>query len=174
MAIRLPLQTVLSVQNNGLIGAASTAGGIANSFLIPQDTDNIVVKMTASTTGAGVSTILQTSDDGGTTFYDVARTSIVSNANGTTAEWLSTPVIGIGVRTTSLTASVVAAGSVQTIGSVYSAIGNAAASALGQKAVTGLPILGRLGRTFLVVEAGVTTVNSVTTVVYVNSQTMAS
>lgn len=170
MAIRLPLTTLLSVQNNGLLGASSVAGGIANTFLIPQDCDNIVVKFTASVAGDGVSTILQTSDDGGTTWYDVARTSIVSNANATNAEWLSTPVIGIGVRTTTGTPSV--GGGVHT--SVYGAIGQTPASALGQKSVSGLPILGRQARVFLIVGAAATGVASVTTVVSANSQSQVS
>ena len=176
MGIRLPLQTVLDVQNNGLLGAASVSGGIANTFTIPQDADNVVVKMTASTVGGGVSTILQTSDDGGTTWYDVARTSIVSNANATNAEWLSSPVIGIGVRTGFISPASIAGavGSIIGFGSVYGAIGRAPASALGQLAVTGLPILGQLARTFMIVGAGVTTVNSVVTQVKVNSQSVGT
>jgi len=180
MSIRLPLQTVLDVQNNGLIGAASTNGGIANTFLLPQDCDNIVVKMTASVDGAGVSTVLQTSDDGGTTWYDVGRTSIVSNANTQNAEWLSCPVIGIGVKTTSgvaftVTSSVIVPDSVFSTSSsgtpaasIYQAIGRATSVAAG--AVTGLPILGRHARTFLKIESAVATVCSVTTKVMVNSQ----
>lgn len=169
MSIRLPTTTILDVQNNGLIGAASVSGGIGNQFTIPQDADNIVVKMTASTVGGGVRTILQTSDDGGSTWYDVGSTSIVSNANNATAQWLSSPVIGIGVRTTSGQGNIPSVGG-QSAASTYSATGNAAASTIGQLAVTGLPILGAIGRTFLVVDAGVTTVNSVRTQVKVNSQ----
>lgn len=162
MSIRLPLQEVLDVQNNGLIGAASVAGGIANTFTIPQDTDNIVVKMSASTVGGGVSTILQTTDDGGITWYDVARTSVVSNtADGTLAQWLVGATIGGGIAT-SINSPV---GSIVSVG-----IGSAAASTLAQRQVSGLPILGTVGRTFLVVGAAVTGVSSVRTQVYVNSQ----
>lgn len=167
MAIRLPLTVVLDAQNNGLLGAASVSGGIANTFTIPHDADNVVVKMTASTVGGGVSTILQTTDDGGSTWYDVARTSIVSNAVAENAQWLSSPVQGIGVRTTYMNNSVAGG---QAVASIYAAVGNAAASAVGQLAVTGLPILGTLARTFLVVGAAVTGVASVTTQVKVNSQ----
>lgn len=164
MGLRFPLQTVLDVQNNGLLGAASVSGGIANTFTIPQDADNVVVKMTASTVGGGVSTILQTSDDGGTTWYDVARTSIVSNANKTTAQWLVGPVIGGGVATA---INGFPAASILNVG-----IGNAAASTVAQRQITGLPVIGTLGRTFLVVEAAVTGVNSVVTQVKVNSQSV--
>lgn len=146
MAIRLPLQTVLDVQDNGAIGAASVAGGIAHPFMVPQDTDGLVVKVTASTAGAGVSVILQTSDDAGTTWYDVARTSIVSNANGTTAQWLT-------ASTTN-----------------RAAIGSAAASALGGASSSGLPLLGQYARTFTVVGAAVTGVTSVRTIVSAQNQ----
>lgn len=168
MAIRLPLQTVLDVQNNGLIGAASVAGGIPNTFTIPQDADNIVVKMTASVAGGGVSTILQTSDDGGSTWYDVARTSVVSNSNNTTAEWLNVGVNGLGFKTTVIGQNSVA-GTTNTP-TVLNTTGSAAASTVGAGTQTGLPILGQLGRTFLVVGAAVNTVASVRTQVKVNSQ----
>lgn len=170
MSIRLPLQTVLTADDVNEVGAGSVSGGVARTFTIPQDADNIVVKFTASTTGGGVSTILQTTDDGGTTWYDVARTSIVSNANATTAEWLSCPVIGIGVRTGVVSPSVVATGSVVTSGSVYGTIGSAAASTVGMKQVTGLPILSQQGRVFLVVGAAVSANALSKVVVMVNSQ----
>lgn len=160
MAIRLPLQTVLDVQNNGLIGAASVNGGIATTFDIPQDTDNIVVKVVASTAGAGVSVFLQTTDDGGTTWYDVARTSIISDGAipqwlvaGTTSAGMSTAVNGFP------TASILSVG-----------VGNTAASTLGARQISGLPMLSQKARVFLKVEAAVNTVASVRTQVKVNSQ----
>ena len=172
MAIRLPLTTLLDVNNSTVnaTGPASTAGGVANAFLIPQDCDNIVVKFTASVMAGGASAVLQTSDDGGATWYDVARTSIVSNANATNAQWLSTPVIGIGVRTGVVIPSVVATGSVQSFGSVYGAIGQSPASGLGQLEVSGLPILGRNARIFLRYTAAVTSIISERVTVMANSQ----
>lgn len=146
MSIRLPLQTVLDVQDNGLIGAASTAGGIAHPFMLPQDTDGVVVKVTASTAGGGVSVILQTTDDGGTTWYDVARTSVLSNANATTAYWLTSSTTNRG------------------------ALGSAAASALAGGGSTGLPLLSQHARVVTIVGAGVTGVASVRTVVSTGNQ----
>lgn len=163
MSIRLPLQGVLDVQDNGLIGAASTAGGIAHPFVLPTDCDNVVVKVIASTVGGGVSVVFQTSDDGGTTWYDVARSSVVSNANGTTAEWMSIPVATTGINPQVI--STVNAGSV-----LGGTIGSAAASTLGNRQVSGLPILGVQNRTFTIVGAGVTGVASVRTIVRTNSQ----
>ena len=177
MSIRLPLTTLLDVNNDTIraTGPASTAGGVAHAFLIPQDTDNIVVKLTASVMAGGVSATLQTSDDGGTTWYDVARTSIVSNAPNTNAQWLSTPVIGIGVRSTVIRSSIVAADSVVgSYGSVYGAIGQSPASGLGQLEVSGLPILGRNARIFLRYTAAVTSIISERVTVSANSQSLAN
>ena len=117
--------TVLSSDNSGEVGAGSVAGVVAIPFTIPQDTDNIVVKVRASTVGGAVSALLQTTDDGGTTWYDVARTSIITNANNNTAEWMSVPVVGDGYRSCAVGTSVVATGSVVSFGSVSGTTGSA-------------------------------------------------
>lgn len=164
MAIRLPLQTVLNAVGSNELGAGSVAGGVAHPFLIPQDTDNVVVKFTASVVGA-YSAVFQTSDDGGTTYYDVARTSIVSNANNTTAEWLSIPVVSAGMG---LSTAAAAGGS-----SVVSATpGSAAASTLGNRSYSGLPILGPQNRIFVRITGNVTSAasNAYTAQVKVNNQ----
>ncbi len=162
MAIRLPLQTVLSADNSTDTGTGSVAGGIPLLFTIPQDADNIVVKFQASLVGAGASAVLQTTDDGGTTWYDIARTSIVSNANNTTAQWISAPVIGAGVAT-----GVNQAASLLSVG-----IGNAAASTVGQQQNTGLPVLSQQGRVFIRITGNITSAasNVLLTQVKVNSQ----
>ena len=159
MSIRLPLKTVLTVNNTNL-GSASTAGGYAYPFKIPQDTDNIVVRFRPSIITGHMGAILQTSPDGGSTYYDVARTSTLSLAYGPQAEWLSAPVIGAGYRT-----GVIKAGSVLTAG-----IGNAAASTLGNKECSGLPILGLQNRIFLVLGGGATVNDGSTVEVMVNNQ----
>src|SRR3990167_8313287 len=169
MGIRFPLTDVLSV-DNGIIatGPASTAGGVAHNFTLPQDTDNVVVKFTASILGGGVSATFQTSDNGGTTYYDVARTSIVSNANAAvTAEWLSIPVIGAGMRPQAI--DTIAFGSV-----AGRTTGRAAASALGQGLYNGLPLLGRQNRVFVIAAAGITSVISQRITVSANSQSLAN
>mgnify|MGYP007031187997 FL=1 len=173
MGIRLPLKTVLDVNNSTInaTGPASTVGGVANTFTLPQDTDNIVVKLEASVMGGGVSAVLQTSDNGGSTWFDVARTSIVSNTAGSVlAQWLSTPVIGTGVATTTQIGSIVATGSTISAGSIYGAIGSAGASTLGQLTVSGLPILGTFNRVFLRYTAAVTSIISERVQVKVNSE----
>jgi hypothetical protein len=162
MGIRFPLKTVLSYDDAGQTGATSVAGGVAKTFTIPQDTDNVVVKLTASVIAGGVSATFQTTDDGGTTWYDVARTSIVSNANNTTAEWLSIPVNGYGVAT-----GVNQANSILSV-----ATGSAAASSLGVRQISGLPILSSKGRVFLRYTSAVTSTDLAKVEVKVNSESL--
>jgi len=163
MAIRLPLQTVLDVQDNGLIGAASVAGGIAHTFNIPQDADSVIVKVTGSVAGAGVSVVLQTTDDGGTTWYDVGRTSVISNTAGNQNATFTAGFVNAGGMATAINAF--PANSVLSVG-----IANTSASTLGANQVSGLPLLSPLARTFTIVGAAVTGVASVRTQVKVQSQ----
>jgi hypothetical protein len=168
MAIRLPLTTVLDYNNTTIQagGPTSLVGGVAKTFYVPQDTDNIVVKFQVSIMAGGASATLQTTDDGGTTWYDVARTSVVSNANATTAEWISAPVVGIGFRPTYGVASV----GTGTAVSILSTVGTAAASTLSSKEFSGLPILSTYGRIFLRYGSAVTSIISERVTVAVNSQ----
>ena len=165
MAIRLPTTTVLDEDNDAEVGAGSVAGGVAFPFKIPQDTDNVIVKFTASVGGGGVSATFQTSDDGGTTYYDVARTSIVSRANNAvTAEWLSIPVISSGLNPRAITLT---SGTSSLVGGT---VGQAGASTLGSRQVSGLPILGQQNRVFLIYTAAVDTNTLARVQVKVNSQ----
>lgn len=163
MGIKIPLTNVLDFNDAGDTGAASsTAGGVARTFTVPQDTENIVVKFTASTVAGGASCFLQTTDDGGTTWYDVARTSIVSNATNATAQWINATVGGGGGLRSGVTyagASIITAG-----------IGQVEASTLGTTAVSGMPILGTLNRIFIVYTGNVTTVTLARAQVKANGQ----
>jgi hypothetical protein len=167
MAIRLPLTTVLDETHTNQ-GTTSVAGGWAYPFKIPQDTDNIVVKMQASVTAGGMSATFQTSDDGGTTYFDVARTSVVSNSGATAvagqaAQWLSIPTISGGLRTAvTQSASVITAG-----------VGSATASTLGSQQVSGLPVLGLQNRIFLQSVGNATAINTRVKVM-VNNQSATS
>lgn len=163
MAIRFPTGTFTFTGGNE-VGAGSVAGGIAYPFNLPQDTDNVVLKFTASAVG-GYSATWQTSDDGGTTYYDVARTSVVSNANNTTAEFLSIPVISGGVNPQVL--STVNPGSV-----LGGAVGSAAASTLGSRQVSGLPVMGVANRVFIRTTGNITSAasNGYVATVRVNNQ----
>lgn len=173
MSFRLPLKTVLDVNNSSInaTGPASTAGGVANTFTLPQDCDNVVVKLEASVLAGGVSATLQTTDNGGATWYDVARTSIVSNTGGSVlAEWLNVPVTGFGFRNTNGVASV----GTGTAVSVLSTTGSAGASTLGQKEFTGLPMMSQYGRVFLRYTAAVTSILNERVQVLTNSQSPAN
>lgn len=170
MSIRLPLQRIFDLNNSTVnaTGPASTAGGVANAFILPQDTDNVTVKLEASVMGGGVSAVFQTSDNGGSTWYDVARTSIVSNTAGSVlAQWLSIPVQGVGVRTTTTYSSTTG---ISSPASIHGATGSAAASTLGQLEVSGLPIMGVQNRVFLRYTAAVTSIISERVQVSANSQ----
>lgn len=166
MSIRLPLQGAVSYQevNGNTPGASSVAGGTPVPFTLTQDTDNVVVKLKASVSGGGYSAIFQTTDDGGTTWYDVARTSIVSNtglAGGNqNAQWLSVPVVSSGVNT-----KVTFGGSILT-----GTVGSSAASTLGASQVSGLPILSPMNRIFLVSTGTITATSLLSVEVKVNSQ----
>jgi hypothetical protein len=174
MGLRLPLLAVLDTTVTD-VGTASVNGGLAFPFKIPQDTDNVVVKLTASVVSGGVSATFQTTDDGGTTWYDVSRTSIVSSngvagtgLGGTAkAEWLVIPTIG-GEARNIVTASLIATGSL--VAGVYN--GNAGASTLAAGQNSGLPILGLANRIF-VIETGTISSNNSRVQVLVNQQNRA-
>ncbi len=134
-------------------GPGSVAGGWAYPFKIPQDTDNVIVKVTPSVVGGGVSVIFQTSDDGGTTFYDVARTSIASaNELGKAPQFITVPTIQGPITR----ASVVAVGSVIAVNSM----GPVSASTLGTGQYSGLPIMGLQNRIFVITTGNATAISA--------------
>lgn len=157
MGIRIPLQTVVSFVDTGDVGAGSVAGVATKIFRIPQDTDNIVMKLTASVVGGTVSATFQTTDDGGTTWYDVARTPTVAVANNTIANWATIPVISNGFK--------VIPGSI-----VGGTIGSAAASVLAANSYSGLPVLSPTNRIALIYTGNLTANDLVQVDVKVNSQ----
>lgn len=165
MGIRLPLQTVATLVDTGNVGAGSVAGVSAYNFYLPQDSDNAVVKFTASISGGAVSATWQTTDDGGTTWYDVARSSLISNANATNAEWIN---ISVTSPTPRLTTSIIATGSILTVSRTA---GIAAASTLAVNQVSGLPILGSLNRIAFIYTNAVSASSLVQAVIKSNSQT---
>lgn len=165
MALRQPLYTVISSDNSTEVGAGSIGGGVVvGPFNLPQDTDNVVVKFSASVSGAGVSAQFQTTDDGGSTWFGVGRTSIVSNAVGDNVQWLSVPVISSGTNSS----SVVAVGSVVSGGS----IGSAQPSTLASGEVSGMPLLSQTARVVLQITGSINAAasNSLITQVKVNNQ----
>ena len=107
MSIRNPNSPVLAFRSS--IASAVTD---AATVLLPQDTDSITVMVTSSVFGiTTLNTFVQTSPDGGSTWYDVARTSVLSNANAVTAQWIAATTQSNGLRTAvTQAASVITAG----------------------------------------------------------------
>lgn len=176
MAIRLPLTTVLDKTfSAALPGADSVAGVVAQTFQLPQDLDNVLMKVPqASISGSGtVSLLFQTTDDGGVTWYDVARTNTYSSSNGATsiltgtAEWASIPIMSNGISS-KFTTSLVATGSLMSV--PFGTIGKAASSTLSAGQVSGLPIMSQLNRVCLIYTGAITTNDGVRVQVKVNSQ----
>lgn len=163
MGVRLPLQTVLDYTATNDLGAGSVAGGVPLTFTMPQDADALVVKLIPSTVGGGVSALLQTSDDGGTTWYDVSRTSIASNS---ALPVFSSGFVNAGGMATAINAT--PANSILTVG-----ISNTNASTLSAQQISGLPLLSPLNRVFLIYTGNLTG-NSSRVQVKVNSQSQGA
>lgn len=163
MSVRLPLTTVLDYNDSGNTGATSV---VSKTFFIPQDTDNITVKVPVASingTSPTADVYLQTSDDGGTTFYDVLHlptvTGTIANAG---ALWGSAPIAGIGVRSFSA--------SVGGMSSILQVTGNASVRGLGAGQISGLPIMGVLNRVQISYGGTIAANNGLQVQVKVNSQ----
>lgn len=167
MSIRLPLKQVIDFNGTGEVGAGSVGGAILRTFEVPQDCDNVVLKLTASIVGGGVDVAFQTTDDGGTSWYDVARTSTVSLAPNGAAQWLNIPVSGSGFRSTVQAQTSVAGATNTTV--ALNAIGNSPSS-LGQSQVSGLPLMSTTNRIRIVMQAGLTANDLLRVQVKANSQ----
>lgn len=126
------------------IDETSTSGPKTYNFTIPQDAQSIVVKAfldsTWSATGTAKVTV-QTSEDGGTTWRDVAATTVGGNTvaagvGNQNAHFITIPVAGATGR-----------GIANYIGSVAAstlALGATSGSVVG--IASGLPMMGTLGR----------------------------
>lgn len=163
MAIRLPLQTVLDFTDTGT-GATSV---VSQTFFVTQDTDNIVVKVPVASingTNPTADVYLQTSDDGGTTYYDVLHLPTITgtSVNNANALWGSAPVIGAGMRSFSA--------SVGGMSSILQVTGNASVRGLAAGQVSGLPILGIINRIQVAYGGTLAANNGVQVQVKVNSQ----
>ena len=141
MGVRIPTQTIADFTSTS-VGETSIATQL---FQIPQDTNGLVVKVqVASISGTNpvAQVFLQTSDDGGTTYFDVLR---LPDVTGTTvanasAVWGAAPVFGMGMRSTVSPAASTESGTTQV--SVLTVTGNASAFGLSAGQNSGLPILG--------------------------------
>lgn len=170
MGIRLPLTTVLDYNDAGNTGATSV---VSATFTIPQDADNIIVKVPVASINGTAPTYdiyLQTTDDGGSTWYDCLHLptitgTTISNVN---ALWGSTPVIGMGMRSTASPAASTASGTTQV--SILTVTGSASMRGLAPGQNSGLPILSTFGRIQLSLGGTIAANNGVQVQVKVNSK----
>lgn len=147
MAIRLP-SVVKQITD-------TTTTGVTNyDFLLPQDTDNVVVKLYTGTftgTNPTLDVYVQTTDDGGATWYDMGHfPQSVAAVSKSAAQWAFFSTLG---------------GPKRTQGASVLDIGNATSSSIGVGQYTGLPLLGQLMR--IAVKIGGTQVANAGTVITV-------
>ncbi len=79
----------------------NTTGSQTDIFVFPfQDFDGVIAKLTVATltaTSSGSYTVyLQTTDDGGTTWFDMQASTVVNSASTTTnaaSQWFTVPVV---------------------------------------------------------------------------------
>lgn len=168
MSIRKPIK-VLSYNDSGDVGGNSVAGMTTRTFQLPQDTDNVIMKVTSSLVGTSATVTLQTTDDGGTTWYDVVRSKLVTVANNTVADWSSVPVIGFGQKTAIVNGTIASVGG-QPAASIGGTTGSAAASSLGVGQYSGLPIMDTFARVGIIFTGNVTTNDKLQVDIYANNQ----
>lgn len=159
MALRLPLQTVLDYNDSGNVGATSV---VSKTFTIPQDSDNIVLKVPlASVNGTApvVDIYLQTSDDGGTTFYDVAHLGLPSTVTSSVLAVTNAKALFVANSSQAVNASVISAPSIR---------------GLAVNTASGLPMLGTIGQVQIAYSGTITTNNGVQVQVKVNNQSSSS
>lgn len=141
MSIREPHSPIFTWHSS--IASAVTD---AATTLLPQDTDSVTVFMSSSVFGlTTLDAYIQTSPDGGTTWYDMANMGqLTATTGGTPATALQQPFVASfdTVGEGGSTVASIAGGS--TIGIVQ-----AGASVAARRAYTGVPLMGRPLRIFL-------------------------
>lgn len=130
MALRYPIQTVYSLNSSNTLTTA-------NNFNLPAyDYSGLLVKYVLNTMAGGnsssstIDVYIQGTDDGGTTWYDAARFAQFNDLSSTgnaKANFLTIPInMGDGKH-----------------------IGLVTASSIAGSTVTGLPLMGQLGRVYV-------------------------
>lgn len=156
MSVRLPLKIALDYNDSGNTGATSV---VSQTFYIPQDTDGVVLKIpTASVNGTAptADVYFQTSDDGGTTFYDVARVGIPATVTSSVLVVTNTKPMWVPMST-------------YAYGNA-SVISNASVRGLAVNTVSGIPIMGLLNRVQIAYGGTVAANNGLRVQVLVNQQ----
>lgn len=149
MGIRVPNSPVLDFTS--VIATATTDNA---TVLLPQDTDSITVFVWAPTFGLTTDDVyIQTSPDGGTTWFDMADIQLTAAVVFSNSRIATFNVVGAIDKSAQ---------------AVNSAIGSAGASTVGANYYSGIPILGRNLRVFF--KSTGTGASSVRVQVYVQSQ----
>lgn len=131
MSIRVPLKTVQQITDT------TTSGVTGYTVILPQDTDSVVLKFYTGTftgTNPTMDVYVQTTDDGGTTWYDCGNLGQITAAvSAQNARWAEFRFIGSAPRTQ---------------GASVLAIGACAASTATSSQYTGLPLLSNVMRIY--------------------------
>lgn len=147
----------------------ATTGIVNYLFTIPQDADVIVCKFSTGTnfpggTAGSANVYIQTTEDGGTTWRDTAVwavTSVISNAQAHFQPIATSDAFSRGIG--------------NWVGSVFAstlAVTSIAATATGQ--ISGMPMMGTLGRVSIQYNGTISANNGVTVQVFAPSTTHSS
>lgn len=152
MSFRNPSATSSSIFN---LTDVSTSGTVTQLFTIPQDADSIVAKVWLQSTwsASGTATVtIQTTEDGGSTWRDVAATTIGASTVAATfgnqnAHFIPIPCISGNGR-----------GIANYVGSVAaSTLGLAAVNASAVGVMSAMPMISTLGRVQITYTATIST-----------------
>lgn len=160
MSIRLP-------NSPAFVFVSSIASAVTDAAVVtlPQDTDSVTVFLSSPLFGiTTLDTYIQTSPDGGTTWFDMANMGQMSGTTGTTAALAAANAFVAHFDSVGATP--------RTLGSIAggSAVGitQAAASTASARSYTGMPLMGQKLRIFH--KATGTGASSIVTAVYIQNQ----
>ena len=164
MAIRLPLQVALDYHSS-----IAAAGTDAATCILPQDTDSVTVMLSSSVFGiATLNTYIQTTPDGGSTWYDMANLGQMTAVTGpTTATAAAAPFVAHFDTSGAVQANGVAS-TVNTGSVILRDINQVTSSAVAAGTYSGTPLMSRLIRVFH--KATGTGASDIRTIVYVHQQ----
>lgn len=146
--LRKPL---LKVYNGVLATAIGVTSGTVGTVISIADTDSIVAKLAGTVSGTPVTidVYVQTTDDGGTTFYDVAHfAQVIASITNANALWAYIPC---------------ASGQAKYVGA-------AAAASASAGTITGLPFMDRTMQIQTVISGTVSSASTLALTLYAASQ----
>lgn len=152
MAFQSPSPTSRSVV---AVHDTATSGAVAYNFTLPQDCQNAVAQVwldSAWSATGSAQVFIQTSNDGGTTWYDVAMvqvgTSVATYVGKFYSHFIPLALLGGSDHGISNYVGSVAASTLSTGAAVAASINGT---------LSGLPMMGTLGRVYLIYSNTITT-----------------